>query len=94
MRERLSPVNRDEVSEKTADVGRSHGSTRDGVCGGVAADPGGENVETRSKDVDTLAVIREVSTLIAEGGSTDSDGEFGGSGGVITGVLVVAARIR
>lgn len=75
-------------------MGGSHGSTRDGVCGGVAADPGGEDVETRSEDVDALAVIREVGPLIAEGGSTDSDGEFGGSGGVITGVLIVAAIIR
>lgn len=93
MRERFSFVNRDEVSEKIVDVGWCYGSIRDGVCGGVVVDLGGENVEIWSKDVDVFVVIREVSMFIVEGGSIDSDGEFGGSGGVIIGVFVVVVRI-
>lgn len=84
-------MNRDEVSKKTADVGGSHGSTRDCVGGRVAADPGGEDIKTRSEDVDAFAVVGEVGTLIAEGGSTDSNCEFSGGRGVVAGVLVVAA---
>lgn len=43
-----------EVGEETADVWRGHGGTRDGVCGILAADPGGEDVEARSEDISAL----------------------------------------
>ena len=69
----------DVVGQKTSNVGGSHGGSRNGVDSVVAADPGGQNVQTRSKDVSALSVVGEVGTLISQGGGTDSDG-VGSSG--------------
>ena len=44
--EGLGWVKREEVGEETGGMGRSHGGTGDGGGGGVASDPGGEDVQT------------------------------------------------
>ena len=44
--EGLGRIKREEVGEETGGVGRSHGSTRNGVGGGLASGPGGEDVQT------------------------------------------------
>lgn len=79
-----------EVREETADVGGSHGGTRDGVGRLVTAVPGREDVKTGSEDVNALAVVGEVGSVVAKRGSTDSNGFLGGSGRVVAGVFVVA----
>jgi hypothetical protein len=70
-------------------VGRGHRGTGDNVGGGLAADPGGKDVETGSEDVVALAEVREVSTLVSKSRGTDGDGLLGSSGGVSAGVGVV-----
>lgn len=72
-------LERKEVGQKTSNVGRGHRGTRDLVGSVLAADPGGENVETRGKDVVALSVVGEVSTLVSKSRSTDSDGLLGTS---------------
>lgn len=70
-------------------MGRGHGGTRDLVGSVLAADPGGENVETRGEDIVALAVVGEVGTLISESRGTDGDGLLGTSRRVPAGVGVV-----
>lgn len=84
-------MNREQVGEQTTDVRRSHRSTGDGVGGPVASVPGGKNVESGSEDVNTLAVVGEVGSLVVQVGSTNGDGVFGSSGRVVAGVLVVVS---
>lgn len=72
-------------------MGRSHGCARDGVNGVVRADPGGENVQARGKDIHALAVVGEVGALVTESRSADGDGLLGSSGGVVARVPVVIA---
>ena len=70
----LAGLKRQHVGEETGNVRRGHGGSGDGVDGVLAANPGGLNFETGGKDVIALAVVGEVSTLIGQGGGTDSDG--------------------
>lgn len=88
--EGLGTVDREEVSEETADVGAGHRGTRDGVGGLVTTVPGGEDVESGRKDVDALAVVGEVGAVVPKGGGTDGHGLSGAGRRVVAGVLVVA----
>lgn len=47
-------------------MGGGHGSSGDGVDGVLASDPGGLDIQARSKDIGTFAEVGEVSTLISE----------------------------
>lgn len=67
------------VGSETGNVRGSHGSTRDGVGAGGAADPGGEDADTGSEDVDNRAVVGEGGHAIA--GVTGTNGEGSGLGG-------------
>jgi hypothetical protein len=87
----LSGLKRQEVGEKTSNVGRGHRGTRDSVDGVLAADPGGLDVKTGSEDVVALAVVGEVGTLVGESAGTDSDSLLGGSGRVVARIGVVVA---
>jgi hypothetical protein len=78
-----------EVGKKTSNVGRGHRGTGDGVDGVLAADPGGLDVKTRSKDVVALAVVGEVGALVSKSAGTDGDGVLSGSRRVVAGVSVV-----
>src|SRR5277367_451391 len=82
---------RKEVGKKTANMGRCHGSSGDGVCGVFGSDPGGKDVETRSKDVNTFTVVGEVCAGIGERRCTNSDGLFGCGRGVVASVLVIVS---
>jgi hypothetical protein len=82
-------LKRQEVGQKTSNVRRGHRSSRDGVGGILAADPGRLNVETWGEDVVALSEVGEVGTLIGNGGSTDSHGFLGSGWGVVAGVGVV-----
>lgn len=63
-----------EVGSESSNVGRGHGSTRDGVGGAVAANPGGLDVGARGEDIDNGAVVGERGPGISVGGGADSDG--------------------
>ena len=67
----------------------THRGTRDSVSRAGSSVPGGEDVETRSKDIDALSKVGEVGSLISDRGSTDGDGVLGGSWRVGAGVSVV-----
>ena len=77
------------VGQETSNVGRGHRGTRDGVGGVLRANPGGEDVQARGKDVVALSVVGEVRTLVAEGGGTNGDGVLGSRRRVVAGVCVV-----
>lgn len=62
-----------EVKSKTGNVRAGHGGTADGVGSRVGADPGGEDVDTRAKDVDTGTVVGERSR--APAGVDGSNGQ-------------------
>lgn len=83
----------EEVGEEARDVGGGHGGSgeRGGGVVGVA-DVGGEDVESRGEDVDTLAPVGEVCAVVAEGGGADGDGLVRCRGRGVTGVLVLVAR--
>jgi hypothetical protein len=85
----LGGLEREVVGQKTSNVGRGHGGTRDGVGGVLRADPGGKDVETGGEDVVALSVVGEVCTLIKEGGGAHGDGVLSGGRGVIARVCVV-----
>jgi hypothetical protein len=53
---------------------RSHGSTRNGVGAGGSTNPGAEDVDTRSPDVDDGAVVRERCLAVARVDGTDGVG--------------------
>lgn len=55
---------------------------------GLTTGPGGENVATRSKDVDNAAVVGERGASVAGGGGTDSAGGGSRGGGVVVGIVV------
>ena len=84
-------LEREVVGEKAANVGRGHGSARDGVGGILAADPGGENAETGSEDVSALAIVGEVGTAVVDGGGTDGDGLGSSSRRVVASIGVIVA---
>lgn len=88
--EGLGAVDGKEVGKETTDVRRGHRCTADSVGGLVAASPGRENVQSGGEDVDTLAVVGEVCTLVTESGSSNSDGKLGSGRRVRAGILVVA----
>jgi len=75
-------------------VRRSHGSSRDGVDSILATNPGRLNVETGSKNVVALAIVGEVSTLIGERGSSNSDGILSARWGVVArvGIIVTSSN--
>ena len=77
------------VGEETSNVGRSHRGTGDGVDGVLAANPGGLDVKTGSKDVVALAVVGEVGALVSESAGTNGDGVLSGSRRVVARVSVV-----
>jgi hypothetical protein len=68
-----------------------HGSSGDCVGGIFGSDPGGEDVETRGKDVDTFAVVGEIRTSISERRGADSDCLLSCSGGVVAGILIIVS---
>jgi len=55
----------------------------------IGTNPDAGNIETRSKDINTLAKVGEVGTFISNGGSTDSDSKGTGSWGVVASITVV-----
>lgn len=79
----------EEVGQETADMGRGHGSSGDGVDGVLASNPGGLDVQARSEDVGTFAVIGEVSTLISKSRGTDGDGVLRASRRVVASISVI-----
>lgn len=79
----------EEVGQKTADVGRGHGSSGDGVDGMLASDPGGLDVQARSEDVGTFAEVGEVSTLISKSRGADGDGVLRASRRVVASISVI-----
>lgn len=81
----------DVVGQQTGNVGGGHGGTRDGVDSVLAADPGRQDVQARSKYVSALSEVGEVGTLISESGSTDGDGLLSSSGGVVASIGIVIA---
>jgi hypothetical protein len=81
----------DVVGQQTGNVGGGHGGTRDGVDSVLAADPGRQDVQARSKDVSALSEVGEVGTLISEGGGTDGDGLLSSGGGVVASIGIVIA---
>lgn len=62
----------EEVGGDTSNMGRGHGSTRDGV--GLAVGPGGGDVGTGGKDIDTSAEVGVVGKDIIDVSGTDSAG--------------------
>jgi len=56
----LGRLQREQVGQKTGNMGRGHGGTGDGVDGVFVADPGGLDVQAGSKDVIALSVVGEV----------------------------------
>lgn len=85
-------MERQEVSQQTADVRRCHRGTRDGVGRVFAALPGGQDVQTRSKDVGAFAKVGEVGTFIGESRGSDGHALFGASGRVVARVGIIIAR--
>jgi hypothetical protein len=79
----------DIVGQETSNVGGSHGGTGNGVGSVLAADPSGENVQTRGEDVSALSEVGEVGTFISQGGGTDGDSLLGGSRRVVASISVV-----
>ncbi|KAH3659247.1 hypothetical protein OGATHE_006131 [Ogataea polymorpha] len=77
------------VSKQTTNVWRSHGSTRKSSSCGIGANVGRQDVETRSKDVHALAVVREVGSRVGQGRGTHSDSILRGGWRVVTSVGVV-----
>lgn len=66
-----------------------HGGTGDGVGGRVGSDPGREDTDTWSKDIDRGAEVGEGGAGIVDIGGTDGDGVWCGGWGDIGGVLVL-----
>lgn len=73
-------------SDSSANVGRSHGSSGDGVGGGVRSDPGSSDINSGSEDINTGSVVGEVGTGISIIGGSDSDGSSDTSGGIVASV--------
>lgn len=46
---------------------------------------------TRPEDINTLAVVGEVGALIAEGGSTNSNGLLSSGGRIVAGIPVIVS---
>lgn len=79
----------DKVDQQASNVRRGHGSARDDVGGVVAANPGGQDVETRSEDVSALSVVGEVRTLVSKCRGTNGDGLLGSSRRVVASISIV-----
>lgn len=82
----------DKVGKQASNVRRGHGSAGDDVGGVVAANPGGQDVETRSEDVSALSVVGEVGTLIRKSRGTNSDGLLSSSRRIVASISVVVTR--
>lgn len=72
---------------------RRHRCSRDGVGSRVVADPGGEDVDSRSEDVDYGAVVGErgAGVVAVDGGYCE--GVFGGGGAGEAGVHLDARLV-
>lgn len=64
----------DQVGGEACNVGGSHGGSRDGVLGVRAANPGGENVNTGSKDIKDWSKVGEVGAGVGLVNGADGDG--------------------
>ena len=62
------------VCHQSSNMRSCHGGSRDGVGRGVTSVPGGDDVDTRTEDVNDLTVVGEVGDLVVDIGSTDGDG--------------------
>jgi hypothetical protein len=82
-------LQRQVVRKQTCNMRRGHGGTGEGGNSLLGANVGGENVETRAKDVDTLSVVGEVGSSIGEGRGTNGDGILSGSRGVVASIGIV-----
>ena len=58
-----------------------HGGSRDSVGCGGAADPGADDILTRSEDVNNGTEVREGGTGVSDGGCSDGDGRRGAGRG-------------
>ena len=64
-------IDRQKVCEKTSSMRRRHRGSRESSHGISASLVGGNNIQTRSEDVDTFAEVGKVGTFIAESRSTN-----------------------
>lgn len=74
-----------EVSTKTSNVRRSHGSAAH--LGRAAADLGANNVNTRAMDIDNLAIVGEVANLVVLVAGTNSADRRLGSRRDVSGIF-------
>jgi len=80
-------------------VGRSHGSSTDGVGGSGGSDPSGSDKSTRGEDVNTLSVVGEVASSVELVGeiqiidlsSSNRDGRSLRSGGIVASISIVVS---
>ena len=82
-----STIEAKEVSNETSDVWGSHGSSGEALSRSVVE--GGDDIETRSPDVNARTEVREGSLGIVDGGGGNGDSLFDPSGGAIDSILVV-----
>lgn len=82
----------DEIGSDTSNVGASHRSTRDGIAGAVASNPGRSDARAWGEDVKGSAEVAVGGTGAGGGDGTDSKsrgsggwGEVGSVGIVVTG---------
>jgi hypothetical protein len=85
----LSWLEGEQVGQETSNVRRGHGSTRDGVDGVLAANPGGLNVQAWGEDVIALSEVGEVGTLISESRGTNGDRVLSSSWGIVARIGVI-----
>ena len=82
-------VDAEEVRGKTSDVRSSHGSSRDHV--GLPIVPSGNDVQTRSPDIDGSTEIGEVGLDVGNGRSSDGNSLQNASGRVFARVIVIVS---
>jgi len=78
-----------EVSDEASDMRGGHGSSGEGLSRSVVE--GGDDVETRSPDVDACAEVREGSLGVGDSGSGNGNGFLDAGGRSIDSVLVVVS---
>ena len=77
------------VCEKTGSMRGGHGGSRESSYGSFASSVCGKNIQARSEDVDTFAVVGKVGTFITESRSTNRDSFLCGSRGIVASITVV-----
>lgn len=82
-------LKREEICKETGNVRASHRSAGNSLDGIRAASPGGLDVESRCEDINTLAIVGEIGTLIGQSGSSDSDSFSGGSRRVVACISII-----